>query len=66
MLLRLIAGLTPAEVAEQLDRSVDAVHALQHRARRRLQSELTQSGWAPRGPRRDAVLLLCVFALSSL
>ena len=48
MLLRLIAGLTPAEVAEQMDRSIDAVHALQHRARRRLQAELTQLGWAPR------------------
>ena len=48
MLLRLVAGLTPGEVAEQLGRSVDAVHALQHRARRRLQQELTQSGWAPR------------------
>ena len=46
MLLRLIAGLTPGEVAERLDRSVDAVHALQHRARRRLR-ELTQAGWAP-------------------
>jgi RNA polymerase sigma-70 factor (ECF subfamily) len=48
MLLRLVAGLTPGEVAEQLGRSVDAVHALQHRARRRLQDELTRSGWAPR------------------
>jgi len=47
MLLRLIAGLTPTEVAEQLGRSVDAIHALQHRARRRLRSELTQSGFAP-------------------
>ena len=47
MLLRLIAGLTPAEVAARMDRSVDAVHALQHRARRRLQTELTRSGWAP-------------------
>jgi RNA polymerase sigma-70 factor (ECF subfamily) len=48
MLLRLIAGHTPGEIAEQLGRSVDAIHALQHRARRRLQQELTQSGWAPR------------------
>jgi RNA polymerase sigma-70 factor (ECF subfamily) len=48
MLLRLVAGLTPAEVAEQLGRSVDAIHALQHRARRRLRADLTQAGWAPR------------------
>jgi len=47
MLLRLVAGHSPAEVAAQLGRSVDAVHALQHRARRRLREELTQSGWAP-------------------
>ncbi|MDA0178960.1 sigma-70 family RNA polymerase sigma factor [Solirubrobacter phytolaccae] len=47
MLLRLVAGHSPAEVAEQLGRSVDAVHALQHRARRRLREELTESGWAP-------------------
>jgi len=48
MLLRLIAGLTPAEVAERMGRSIDAVHALQHRARRRLRDELTLAGWAPR------------------
>jgi RNA polymerase sigma-70 factor (ECF subfamily) len=47
MLLRLVAGLTPAEVAEHIGRSVDAVHALQHRARRRLREALTQSGFAP-------------------
>jgi RNA polymerase sigma-70 factor (ECF subfamily) len=47
MVLRLVAGLTPAEVAERIGRSVDAVHALQHRARRRLCEELTRAGWAP-------------------
>jgi RNA polymerase sigma-70 factor (ECF subfamily) len=47
ILLRLVTGMTPAEIAERLDRSVDAVHALQHRARRRLRGELTRAGWAP-------------------
>ena len=48
VLMRLVAGMSPGEVALELGRSVDAVHALQHRARRRLRRELTQSGWAPR------------------
>jgi RNA polymerase sigma-70 factor, ECF subfamily len=47
VLLRLVAGLSPGEVADKLDRSVDAVHALQHRARRRLRRELTALGFAP-------------------
>jgi RNA polymerase sigma-70 factor (ECF subfamily) len=47
MLMRLVLGFTPGEVAEQLDRSVDAVHALHHRARVRMRSELTEQGWAP-------------------
>src|SRR4051812_14659673 len=47
VVLRLVAGLTPGEVALRLGRSVDAVHALQHRARRRLRTELTELGWAP-------------------
>jgi RNA polymerase sigma-70 factor, ECF subfamily len=54
MLLRLVAGLTPAEVAARLDRSVDAVHALQHRARRRLREQLTRAGWAPARGRKAA------------
>ena len=47
MLLRLVAGLSPAEVAARMDRSEDAVHALQHRARRRLRRELTALDSAP-------------------
>ena len=47
MLLRLVAGMSPGEVALELGRSVDAIHALQHRARRRLRRELTDQGWAP-------------------
>jgi len=47
VLLRLVAGLSPHEVADKLDRSVDAVHALQHRARRRLRRDLTALGFAP-------------------
>jgi RNA polymerase sigma-70 factor, ECF subfamily len=47
VVLRLVAGLSPHEVAARLDRSVDAVHALQHRARRRLRRELTALGYAP-------------------
>jgi RNA polymerase sigma-70 factor (ECF subfamily) len=47
VLLRLVAGLSPGEVADKLNRSVDAVHALQHRARRRLRHELTALGFAP-------------------
>jgi RNA polymerase sigma-70 factor (ECF subfamily) len=47
VVLRLVAGLSPGEVAARLDRSVDAVHALQHRARRRLRTELTALGFAP-------------------
>jgi RNA polymerase sigma-70 factor, ECF subfamily len=47
MLLRLIAGLSPAEIAVRMSRSEDAVHALQHRARRRLRRELERLGSAP-------------------
>jgi RNA polymerase sigma-70 factor (ECF subfamily) len=54
MLLRLVAGLTPGEVAERMDRSGDAVHALQHRARRRLRIELAKAGFAPASVPRAA------------
>jgi RNA polymerase sigma-70 factor, ECF subfamily len=47
VVLRLVAGLSPGEVADRLDRSVDAIHALQHRGRRRLRRELTALGFAP-------------------
>jgi RNA polymerase sigma-70 factor (ECF subfamily) len=47
VLLRFVAGLTPAEVAHELGRSEDAVHALQHRARRRLSSDLAAMGASP-------------------
>jgi RNA polymerase sigma-70 factor (ECF subfamily) len=40
LLLRFLVGLSPAEVAERIGRSEDAVHGLQHRARRRLRREL--------------------------
>ena len=40
IVMRLIQGLTPAEVAERLGRSEDAIHGLQHRARRALKIEL--------------------------
>jgi RNA polymerase sigma-70 factor (ECF subfamily) len=47
VVLRLVAGLSPGEVADRLNRSVEAVHALQHRGRRRLRRELTDLGFAP-------------------
>src|SRR3954453_12894931 len=48
MVLRLVAGLTPAEVAERLPPSVGPAAAHPPPPRRRLQVELTQAGWAPR------------------
>jgi len=47
LMLRFIVGLSPAEIAERLGRTEDAVHALQHRGRRRLRAELTLLGAAP-------------------
>jgi len=47
IVLRFIAGLSPREIAERLDRSEDAIHGLQHRARRTLRKELTRLNSAP-------------------
>ena len=47
MVLRFIGGLTPGEIAVRMNRSENAIHALQHRGRRRLQAELEQLGVTP-------------------
>jgi RNA polymerase sigma-70 factor, ECF subfamily len=47
VLLRFVAGLTPAEVAGRMGRTQDAVHALQHRARRRLAADLAELDASP-------------------
>ena len=47
LVLRFIGGMTPGEIAERMGRSENAIHALQHRGRRRLRSELEQLGAAP-------------------
>ena len=47
IVLRFIAGLSPREIAERLDRSEDAIHGLQHRARRTLRKELSRLESAP-------------------
>jgi RNA polymerase sigma-70 factor, ECF subfamily len=47
IVLRFIAGLSPGEIAERLGRSEDAIHGLQHRARRTLRRELSRLGSAP-------------------
>ena len=40
LVLRFIGGMTPGEIADRMGRSENAIHALQHRGRRRLQTEL--------------------------
>jgi RNA polymerase sigma-70 factor, ECF subfamily len=42
LMLRFVAGLSPAEVARALGRSEPAIHALQHRGRRQLRTELVR------------------------
>jgi RNA polymerase sigma-70 factor, ECF subfamily len=47
VVLRFVGGITPGEIAERMGRSENAVHALQHRGRRRLRSELERLDAAP-------------------
>jgi RNA polymerase sigma-70 factor (ECF subfamily) len=47
VVLRFVGGMTPGEIAERMGRSENAVHALQHRGRRRLCSELERLEAAP-------------------
>ncbi len=47
IVMRFILGLSPAEIAERIGRSEDAVHGLQHRGRRALRTELTRTHSAP-------------------
>jgi RNA polymerase sigma-70 factor, ECF subfamily len=47
VVLRHIVGLTPAEIADRLGRSMSSVHSLHHRGRRALQRELQQLESAP-------------------
>jgi RNA polymerase sigma-70 factor (ECF subfamily) len=47
LVLRHIAGLSPVEIADTLEKSESSVHGLHHRGRRTLQATLTELGAAP-------------------
>lgn len=47
VVLRHVAGLSPVEIAKQLDRTENAVHALHHRGRRALQAGLVRREAVP-------------------
>lgn len=47
VVLRHVAGWTPAEIASQLGRTENSVHALHHRGRRALKAALTQREAVP-------------------
>jgi RNA polymerase sigma-70 factor, ECF subfamily len=47
VVLRHVIGLSPGEIAERMGRTESSVHALHHRARTALRSELTARGSAP-------------------
>lgn len=47
IVLRFLIGLSPGETAERMGRSENAVHGLQHRARRRLRTEMRRVQGTP-------------------
>jgi RNA polymerase sigma-70 factor (ECF subfamily) len=47
LILRHIAGLSPVEIADTLEKSESSVHGLHHRGRRTLQSKLVELGASP-------------------
>jgi RNA polymerase sigma-70 factor (ECF subfamily) len=47
LVLRHLAGLSPAEIAARTGRSEGSIHGLHHRGRRALRAELTSRGAAP-------------------
>jgi RNA polymerase sigma-70 factor, ECF subfamily len=47
VVLRFVGGMTPGEIADRMGRTENAIHALQHRGRRRLRSELERLQAAP-------------------
>jgi RNA polymerase sigma-70 factor (ECF subfamily) len=47
VVLRQVAGWSPGEIAQALERSEDAVHGLHHRGRRALREQLVAMGAAP-------------------
>lgn len=47
LMLRHVAGLSPVEIADTLDKSESSVHGLHHRGRRTLQAKLVELGAAP-------------------
>jgi len=47
MIMRHVVGLSPPEIAEEMDRSESSIHGLHHRGRRALKQELARLGAAP-------------------
>lgn len=47
LMLRHVAGLSPVEIADTLEKSESSVHGLHHRGRRTLQAKLVELGAAP-------------------